>query len=126
MDVECDGGAGAGGAVGGNNLGLSRSADGASSCAQNGPTSPACATSDGGNGNGGTGAPGGIGGDSIGGDGGIGGDVFGGTGADGASACETRIVTFNNNGSVVNKQNSNSRKEIRNELPFFFLIFMRL
>ena len=63
--------------------------DGASSCQQGGTTSPACATSDGGSGNGGTGAPGGIGGDSIGGDGGIGGDVFGGTGADGASACET-------------------------------------
>ena len=46
---------GAAGAAGGNNLGLSGSTDGASSCAQNGPASPACATSDGGNGNGGTG-----------------------------------------------------------------------
>ena len=98
VDVECDGGAGAAGAIGGNNLGLSQSADGASSCAQGGTTSPACATSDGGNGNGGTGAPGGIGGDSIGGDGGIGGDVFGGTGADGASACETTDSCFNDNG----------------------------
>jgi hypothetical protein len=97
VDVECDGGAGAGGAPGGNNLGLSSSADGATSCLQGGTTSPACATSDGGNGNGGTGAPGGIGGDSIGGDGGIGGDVFGGTGADGASACETTGSCVNDN-----------------------------
>ena len=36
-------------------LGLSQSADGATSCLQGGTTSPACATSDGGNGNGGTG-----------------------------------------------------------------------
>ena len=55
VDVECDGGAGAADAAGGNNLGLSGSTDGASSCAQNGPASPACATSDGGSGNGGTG-----------------------------------------------------------------------
>ena len=87
VDVECDGGAGAGGAASGNNLGLSGSTDGASSCAQNGPASPACATSDGGNGNGGAGAPGGIGG-----------DVFGGTGADGASACESTDSCFNDNG----------------------------
>ena len=65
--------------------------------AQGGPISPACATSNGGNGNGGTGAPGGVGGDSIGGDGGVGGDVFGGTGADGASACETTDSCFNDN-----------------------------
>ena len=102
-------------------MGLSQSADGATSCAQGGTASPACATSDGGDGNGGTGAPGGIGGDSIGGDGGIGGDVFGGTGADGASACETTDSCFNDNGlSVVNKQNSN-RKEKQNEHPLFFL-----
>ena len=82
-----DGGVGAAGAIGGNNLGLSQSADGASSCAQGGTTSPACATTDGGSGNGGTGAPGGIGG-----------DVFGGTGADGASACETTDSCFNDNG----------------------------
>jgi len=86
VDVECDGGAGAGGAPGGNNLGLSNSADGATSCLQGGTTSPACATSDGGNGNGGTGAPGGIGG-----------DVFGGTRADGASACETTGSCVNDN-----------------------------
>ena len=98
MPVECDGGAGATGAAGGNNLGLSGSTDGASSCAQNSIFAPACATSDGGNGNGGTGAPGGVGGDSIGGDGGIGGDVFGGTGADGASACETTDSCVNDNG----------------------------
>ena len=79
VDVECDGGAGAAGAPGGNNLGLSSSADGATSCLQGGTTSPACATTDGGNGNGGTGAPGGIGGDSIGGDGGAGNDASGGT-----------------------------------------------
>ena len=59
MDVECDGGAGAGGAPGGKNLGLSGSTDGATSSLHGGTTSPACATSDGGNGNGGTGAPGG-------------------------------------------------------------------
>ena len=33
------------GAIGGNNLGLSQSADGATSCLQGGTTSPACATS---------------------------------------------------------------------------------
>ena len=57
-EVDCDGGAGAGGAIGGNNLGLSGS-NGATSCLQGGTTSPACATSDG-SGNGGTGAPGGM------------------------------------------------------------------
>ncbi|MGA8403686.1 MAG: hypothetical protein WB664_02615, partial [Nitrososphaeraceae archaeon] len=72
VDVECDGGAGAGGAPGGNNLGLRRSTDGATSCLQGGKTSPACATSDGGNGN-------------------------GGTGADGASACETTGSCVNDN-----------------------------
>ena len=56
VDVECDCGAGAGGAPGGNNLGRSGRTDGASSCAQNGPASPAGATSDCGDGNGGTGA----------------------------------------------------------------------
>jgi hypothetical protein len=86
VDVECDGGAGAGGAPGGNNLGLRGSTDGATSCLQGGTTSPACATSDGGNGNGDTGAPGGIGG-----------DVFGGTRADGASACETTGSCVNDN-----------------------------
>ena len=64
---------------------------------QNGPTSPACATPDGGDGNGGTGAPGGIGGDSIGGDGGVGNDASGGFGADGASACETTGSCVNDN-----------------------------
>jgi hypothetical protein len=86
VDVECDGGAGAGGAPGGNNLGLSSSADGATSCLQGGTTSPACATSDGGKDNGGRGAPGGIGR-----------DVFGDTGADGASACETTGSCVNDN-----------------------------
>ena len=64
---------------------------------QNGPASPACATTDGGSGNGGTGAPGGIGGDSIGGDGGVGNDASGGFGADGASACETTGSCVNDN-----------------------------
>jgi hypothetical protein len=86
VDVECDGGAGAGGAPGGNNLGLSGSTDGATSCLQGGTTSPACATSDGGKDNGGRGAPGGIGR-----------DVFGDTGADEASACETTGSCVNDN-----------------------------
>ena len=98
--------------------------DGAGSCTQNGPASPACATPDGGDGNGGTGAPGGIGGDSIGGDGGVGNDASGGFGADGASACETTGSCVNDNSgcSLVNKQNNISKKEKRNEIPFFFFI----
>jgi hypothetical protein len=100
-------------------LGISGSTDGASSCAQNGPASPACATSDGGNGNGGTGAPGGAGGDSIGGDGGGGGDVFGGTGTDGASAYETTDSCFNDNGPESISKTVTERKNETNSLSFF-------
>lgn len=87
--AECDGGAGAGGAAGGSNLGLSGPVGGGNSCEQNSPFTPVCATSNSGNGNGGSGAPGGAGGYSIGGNGGNVNDVFGGTDANGASACET-------------------------------------
>ena len=99
VDVDCDGGAGAGGAAGGNNLGLSGPVNGGNSCEQNSPFAPACATSNAGNGNGGAGAPGGVGGDSIGGPGGTGNDASGGPGGDGASSCETSgSCTIDNSG----------------------------
>ena len=70
-------------------MGLSQSAN-RSDWLQGGTTSPACATTDGGSGNGGTGDfQVATGGDSIGGDGGAGNDASGGFGAPGASACET-------------------------------------
>jgi hypothetical protein len=116
-----DGGAGAPGAVGGNNLGLAGSAAGGAGApggsnfglsgdASGGPacqqdasganltsSSPACLTGNGGDANGASPGPGGAGGTGLGGNGGDGADATGGVGGDGAGACFETGSCFNDN-----------------------------